>query len=293
MLFKAWFFIFRPWSYTATFVPFLLAAGLVSHEASASWWRWGVGIFVGLLFQMTVNLLNSWGDERSGVDRVPNAICTTPQVQEGVISMRSLLIVALSCAALGALAGLSLCFRMHEGRLVFDTPLLIIGLVGALGATNYSTGLKFKYRGLGVPFVSLLMGPLETLAAHELLMPGRVPALLATIPVAALVGVVMHGNDMRDMPTDRIAGIKTLAILLKPTGALAYYWICHLTPYLYSFTGAWWVWFAFPLTARTLYRATTVWRLCPTCPPWRRLERDSGLILLAVGLLLYVGMVAQ
>ena len=70
--FKAWFFLFRPWSYTATLVPFLVAAGLFGSQ-SACWGRWGIGLFCGLLFQATVNLLNTWGDERSGVDAVPGA----------------------------------------------------------------------------------------------------------------------------------------------------------------------------------------------------------------------------
>ena len=33
---KAWFFLFRPWSYTATLVPFLVAAGLFGSQTA----RW-------------------------------------------------------------------------------------------------------------------------------------------------------------------------------------------------------------------------------------------------------------
>ena len=89
---KAWFLLFRPWSYTATLVPFLVAAGLFGAR-TARWGRWGLGIICGLLFQATVNLFNTWGDERSGVDAVPGAVRTTPQVHDGLVSMRALFLV--------------------------------------------------------------------------------------------------------------------------------------------------------------------------------------------------------
>ena len=166
---KAWFFIFRPWSFTATAIPFLVSLALVPPTHGIA--RWWTGLLSGILFQATVNLLNTWGDERSGVDRVPGAICTTPQVQQGLISMRALLAVALLCAASAATLGLALCFYWDGDGLKVSVPLLVAGFVGLLGSTNYSTGIKFKYRGLGVPFVAFLMGPLEIFVAMCILHP--------------------------------------------------------------------------------------------------------------------------
>ena len=316
--FKDWFFLFRPWSYMATLVPFLVAAGAFAHAPAFRWGRWAAGLAVGLLFQATVNLLNTWGDERSGVDDVPGAIRTTPQVHEGRVSMRALLTVALTCAGLASVGGVALCFYVSSsGRLAFNGTLLGIGVLGFLGATNYSTGFKFKYRGLGVPFVSFLMGPLEILAAIALGVPDEVgsflraflfpPVLLAyvlyTLPIAALVGVVMHGNDMRDIPTDRAAGIVTLASRLGPKRALAYYRLCHVLPYVVTCiwivvfslvrygcdrgvcTWAWLPLLALPLSLRTIRVATQVHRENPDNPPWRRLERASGAVLLVYGVL--------
>ena len=294
--FKAWFFLFRPWSYTATLVPFLVAAGLFGSEA-AHWGRWGLGLVCGLFFQATVNLLNTWGDERSGVDAVPGAVRTTPQVHEGLVSMRALFVAAACCAGASGLLGVGLCFFRADGAWQVDVPLLVAGFVGFLGSTNYSTGIKFKYRGLGVPFVAFLMGPLEIFVAAELLCPHTTFAALTadhadgaacgfallSLPVAALVCVIMHGNDMRDIPTDRLAGISTPATLLGPRGALALYWFCHVLPYLVCarivLTGrpAFLLpYLVLPLTARTLWKATVVYRSAPENPPWRGLERASG-----------------
>ena len=274
---KAWFFLFRPWSYTATLVPFFVAAGLFGSQ-TARWGRWGVGFFCGLLFQATVNLLNTWGDERSGVDAVPGAVRTTPQVHDGLVSMRALFIASACCAIASGALGTGLCFFRANGVWHVDWPLLAAGFVGFLGATNYSTGIKFKYRGLGVPFVAFLMGPLEI--------------FVLALPIAALVCVIMHGNDMRDIPTDRAAGITTPSTFLGPRGALSLYWICHLLPYLVCMrvvlTGrlAFLLPFlALPLTARTLWKATAVYRSMPENPPWRGFERASGGIHCIFGIL--------
>ena len=293
---KAWFLIFRPWSFTATVIPFLIALALVPPTHGIA--RWWIGLASGFLFQATVNLLNTWGDERSGVDRVPGAICTTPQIQEGLISMRALLTVALLCAATAAALGTALCLYQEGGEWRVSFPLLAAGFIGLLGSTNYSTGIKFKYRGLGVPFVAFLMGPLEIFVAICILRPADATLLmtplnaLLSLPAAALVCIIMHGNDMRDIPTDRLAGIKTVATILGPRGALTLYWTCHLLPYLICamMIGRYGTMFllpfmVLPLTRRTLTAATRTYLECPDNPQWRRLERASGGIYTVFGIL--------
>ena len=323
---KAWFLLFRPWSYTATLVPFLLGLAIGSGMRGREYGslaRWGLALASGIFFQAVVNLLNTWGDERSGVDAVPGAIRTTPQIHDGIISMRALFTAALACALLAAAFGLPTAFSRYANHAAWgvNVPLLATAFIGFLGATNYSTGVKFKYRGLGVPFVSFLMGPLETFAAWAAFMPldiveggaglmiGALSSLLYSLPVAALVGVIMHGNDMRDIPTDRAAGIRTLATTLGPGLSLAYYWACHVLPYLVVAFGFGFAaihvsvlratpfllpFLALPLTVRTLRGATTTYiawrRVCgssdaPPSPPWLRLERGSGAVHCVYGVL--------
>jgi len=336
---KAWVLLFRPWSYTATFIPFLVTAGFFvgTKGAGLRWLDWALGLLSGLCLQATVNLLNTWGDEKSGVDDVPGAIRTTPQVHDGDVSMRGVFVAALVCAALGVvLGGISCVYsaertyeRIALGEGVYlNFPAIVAGFVGLLGATNYSTGIKFKYRGLGVPFVSFLMGPLEMFAAAALIKPELASRLFwnlggicvdgvslgaifvvafffLTLPVASLVGVIMHGNDMRDIPSDRAAGIVTLASRLGPKGALFYYRIAHVTPYVACVLLATLMvscdvlvgdlslasvlpllpLLCLPLTIKTLRTAGHVYERNPVSPPWRGLERSSGLIHLVFGML--------
>ena len=300
---KAWALLFRPWSYTATLVPFLVGAAIA--PASYGYARWWCGLAAGMLFQATVNLLNTWGDERSGVDNAPGAIRTTPQVHDGIVSMRALLAIAIACATGATLLGLPLCLLRGDNGWSVSWPLLATGFIGFLGATNYSTGIKFKYRGLGVPFVAVLMGPLEIFAAICLLRPQCATAFLSpqtallTLPIASLVCVIMHGNDMRDIPSDRAAGIRTVASMLGPKGALVLYWTCHLLPYLVCAAlicrfGRMFLlpFMALPLTRRTLTAATRTYFGQPGNPPWIRLERASGAIHLIFGVLYSIALYA-
>ena len=340
---RDWFLLFRPWSYTATLVPFLMGGALACrvnpHCHTHALLRWSLGLFSGILFQATVNLLNTWGDERSGVDAVPGAIRTTPQVHEGKVSMRALFSVAACCLVVAVALGVSLCFYENppwayryremppeEPGWAFCWTLLLAGILGALGSVNYSTGIKFKYHGLGVPFVSFLMGPLEILVAFAIAVPmladrtlGRVAVcaashfpvgmfdalawaaggLLMVAPIALLVGVIMHGNDMRDIPTDRAAGIVTLASWMGPRRALIYYCFCHVAPYVVTAALAVLHWHqsgasgaafmlpcaALPISVFTMRRALGVYRANPVSPAWRGLERTSGLAHLVFGTL--------
>ena len=300
---KSWFLLFRPWSYTATAIPFLVALALIPPSHGIA--RWWIGFASGIFFQATVNLLNTWGDEKSGVDRVPGTFLTTPQVQQGLVSMRALLATALTCAAIASALGFALCFYREGGEWHVSIPLLTAGFIGLLGSTNYSTGIKFKYRALGVPFVAFLMGPLEIFVAMCILRPADVLSFISpitaiiTVPTALLVCVIMHGNDMRDIPTDRIAGIKTPATLLGPKGALVLYWICHMVPYLVCAMligncGRLFLipFMALPLTRRTLMTATRTYLADPENPQWRNLERSSGAIHTVFGILYAIAIYA-
>ena len=261
----------------------------------------------GLFLQIACNLLNTWGDDRSGVDAVPGAHVSVPVLRDGLVTSNQVLAAAVACLVVTCGLGALLCFGVF-GSHVFNWPLLVVSALGFLGATNYATGLKFKHHGLGVPFVFILMGPLYFLGIWAALFGpspdhaglsgnGGVVALVS-LPVACLVAVILHGNDMRDMSSDRAAGIKTTATVLGPRGALILYYVLHLLPYVCvavpGLLGAPFCSWALvlllpclvlPLTIRTLRTATRVYRSNPANPPWSRLERASGAIHFLFGVL--------
>ena len=316
---KTWFFLCRPWSVTATLVPALFALGLVGSDPLFSWWRWLLALAAAMPLQIACNLLNTWGDDRSGVDAVEGAVVTTPQLRDGLVTSRQVFLAASGCIAITCALGLPLLFFRRYADIEVNWGMALAAAIGFLGATNYATGIKFKYRGLGVPFVFFLMGSIECFGFYAASVPRLVPSpdllpafakrellrtclnfLMLTMPINCLVAVIMHGNDMRDIATDSAAGITTTASRLGPLGALVLYWTLHLAPHLFCagmcivrladssiHTAIPWLipLLVLPLTVLTLTKATRTYRAAPANPPWRRLERASGGIHCLFGIL--------
>ena len=316
---RTWFLLCRPWSVTATLVPALFALGLVGRDPLFSWWRWCLALVAAIPLQIACNLLNTWGDDRSGVDAVEGAVVTTPQLREGLVTSRQVFLAAAGCLAVVCALGLPLLFFRRNGVLALNWGMALAAAIGFLGATNYATGVKFKYHGLGVPFVFFLMGSIECFGFYAASVPSLVPSpdllpaygktalarncaefLLLTLPINCLVAVIMHGNDMRDIATDKAAGICTTASRLGPLGALVLYGALHIAPHLFCVTMCavrlldeyrppalpWLIpLLVLPLAARTLARAIRVYRTNPAAPPWRGLERASGGIHCLFGIL--------
>lgn len=333
-----WFLLMRPWSITAPLIPFLVGWGIAhgnqlglegdSISALGGSLRWLLALVSGVLLVFACNLFNTWGDERSGVDRIPGAFLTTPQIQEGKITLRETFVFGCVLFVLAGLIGLTTLLYREQmdptdngfalwfgDRVRFNWALFGGAVIGFLGAVNYSTGIKYKYYGLGVPFVAFLQGPLYIFVVLALLAPqlmnltlSHLPRMfLLSLPVASLVGVILHGNDMRDIATDRRAGIATLAGKLGPKGALVVFFILHLIPYLvllyslYLFVGISFHFgvgmavketgrmflplLALPLTVRLLCTAAVEYRANPASPSWRTLEKGSGAIHFIFGVL--------
>lgn len=307
---RTWFFLCRPWSVTATFVPALFAFGLVGSDPLFSCGRWLLALVAAIPLQIACNLLNTWGDDRSGVDAVEGAVVTTPQLRDGLVTSRQVFLAAAGCLAATCALGFPLLFFRRYADIEVNWGMALAAAIGFIGATNYATGFKFKYHGLGVPFVFFLMGSIECFGFYAASVPRLVPPpdmlsayakmnlvrtcgefLLLTLPINCLVAVIMHGNDMRDIATDSAAGICTTASRLGSLGALVLYWTLHLVPHVFCVTMCivrlmdsthppalpWLIpLFVLPLTARTLMKATGTYRAAPANPPWRKLERASG-----------------
>lgn len=222
---KPWVGVLRLWSLTASTVPVTVGAALAAREGRFSWALLALCLLSGWLLQTATNLLNTYGDFRSGVDTA-DAPPTAPQLVDGTLRPRAVFTAGLLLLLLGAAAGLA-------AAALSDCRLLLFAAAGVAGAAGYTTGVRFKYAGLGVPLVALLMGVLMTAASHFAQTRALSwQALLVSLPVACLVAAVLHGNDLRDTATDRNAGIKTATLLLGPRAARGLFAALHLAAYL-------------------------------------------------------------
>lgn len=179
----------------------------------------------GICLQLSANLLNTYGDFRSGVDK-PESPPNAPQLVFGDLRPAQVKAAGLTALACGACAGCA-------AAALSDWRLLLFAAAGILGAGGYTTVARYKYLGLGVPAVALLMGFLMVTASHFAQALSISPqSVIASLPLSCLVAAILHGNDLRDTASDRLAGIRTTALIIGPAAARWLFVTLHIAPYL-------------------------------------------------------------
>jgi len=208
---KTWFIATRPWSLTASFIPVTLGAVLAAYHGEP--FRWLIYLLTvcgGCSLHLGTNLINTYGDFVSGVDTKESS-ATCPQLTHGILTPQAMWLAGVLFFVMAGLLGIY--FVWLRGW-----PIFLVGLIGIIFGYGYTAGMAYKYRGLGVPFVFILMGPLMVWGGYfmqtgEPGMHNWLP-VLASIPIGFLVSGILHGNDYRDMVHDKNAGIKTTALML-------------------------------------------------------------------------------
>ena len=226
----SWFGALRLWSLTASTVPVLLGAALAAGDGRFSWTMLALTLPSGWLLQIGTNLLNTYGDFRTGVDTAAR-LPTAPQLVTGALTPRA--VFAAGVAALLLAAGLGVA-----AAALSDWRLLLFAAAGVAGAAGYTTGMRYKYLGLGVPLVFLLMGVLMVGASY-FAQAGALTwkPIIASLPVSCLVAAILHGNDLRDVATDRTAAIRTTTLLVGEPAARALFYALHVVPHLVMIAG--------------------------------------------------------
>jgi 1,4-dihydroxy-2-naphthoate polyprenyltransferase len=203
---QRWVRSLRAYSFPASVIPVLLALALaVSRDASIRWWTVPVFLAAAVLFHAGTNVLNDYYDYLSGVDG-PDDRDPTHTIPRGIVTPRFMVVSGHLYFALGFALGSALAA-------VRGPAFWLAGSLGTLGGYLY-TGrrISLKYRALGDTTVFLLMGPALVWLGYWAFTgdPGATAALVA-VPIAFLVTLILHGNNMRDIEVDGNAGVDTIA----------------------------------------------------------------------------------
>jgi 1,4-dihydroxy-2-naphthoate octaprenyltransferase len=214
---RAWFMAVRPATLPAAVGPVLVglavAVGLGSFEPLPAL----ATVAVALLLQMASNVGNDLSDFRSGVD-TDERVGPPRAAALGLLGQREMLV------GLGVIVGLSGLVGLYLVS-IGGLPILLLGLAAIVSAFAYTAGpWPYGYHGLGEVFVFIFFGLvavagttyLQTLTLEPL-------ALVAAVPVGALVTAILVVNNLRDIETDRRAGKRTLAVMLGPRRTMAEY----------------------------------------------------------------------
>ncbi|SEQ60701.1 1,4-dihydroxy-2-naphthoate octaprenyltransferase [Amphritea atlantica] len=222
----------RPFSFSVALITCLVGIVSASQQPGFSYSAAVLIILAALLLQAGVNLINDHAD----LQRLSSTLARGRVVRNFRLG--------LVCFLLAAVIGIYLISYAGLGLLL----LLLVGLAGALGYTVEP--VNFKRRGLAVILVFWLMGVLMVCGSYYIL-AGEVnwPLFWRSIPVSLISSLLLLANEIRDVDSDRAAGINTLTVRIGITRARTLYLLLLLSVVLVTsllwitgvIGGIWWL----------------------------------------------------
>jgi 1,4-dihydroxy-2-naphthoate polyprenyltransferase len=220
----------RPRTLPAAVAPVLVGSGLAAFDGVYRNDAFVLALAGALAIQVAANFANDVSDAGRGADTVdrvgPARMVATGRIGAGAMWTATAVAVAVAVAA-----GVGLV-------LIAGWPIVVIGLASIVAMLTYVGGpIPYGYRALGEVFVFVFFGLVATVGtrfAHGGTTPGWDAWILGTV-MGALAAAILIANNLRDIDTDRVAGKRTLAVVLDRTATRRLY--------------AWLVWGSFVVIA--------------------------------------------
>jgi 1,4-dihydroxy-2-naphthoate octaprenyltransferase len=214
----------RPRTLPAAVVPVVVGSGVAFGYGRFSLWRAALALVVALALQIGVNYANDYSDGIRGTDEV--RVGPVRLVGSGLARPRQVLTAALLCFAVAGAAGLVLAAATSWW-------LLLPGAAAVAAAWFYTGGSQpYGYRALGEVSVFLFFG-LAAVAGTAYVQMRSLSwlAVAASVPVGLLACALLVINNLRDIPTDRQTGKRTLAVVLGDKRTRLLYAACIVVPF--------------------------------------------------------------
>jgi 1,4-dihydroxy-2-naphthoate octaprenyltransferase len=188
-------------------VPVVLGASAAAGVGGAVWWRVVPALVVSLALQVGVNYANDYSDGARGTDEV--RVGPARLVAGGLAPAAAVKRAALLAFGVAGIGGLVLAATTSWW-------LLVVGAASVLAAWGYTGGPKpYGYLGLGEVFVFVFFGLVATVGTTYVIVE-ELPGLSWVLGCVAgsLACALLVVNNLRDIPTDRAVGKRTLAVRL-------------------------------------------------------------------------------
>ena len=221
-----WLLAARPATLPAAVVPVLVGTAVGAARAGFRPLPFVAALLGALLIQVATNFANDYSDFHRGADTAER-LGPTRVTQSGLLTPAQVLRGIVATFGLAVLLGLYLVW-------VGGWPILAIGVASILAGLAYTGGpWPFGYHGLGDVFVFVFFG-LVAVMGSAYLQTGRWSALAAAaaVPVGLLVTNILVVNNLRDLPTDRVAGKGTLAVRIGERATRLQYALLAAVAYL-------------------------------------------------------------
>ena len=193
----------RPRTLPAAIAPVLAGTGAAALVDSVRPLRAVLALVVALALQVAVNYANDYSDGVRGTDAV--RVGPLRLVGSGAATPAAVKRAAFLAFGVAGIAGLVLA-AMTSWWLV------VVGLVAMLAAWGYTGGPRpYGYAGLGELFVFVFFG-LVAVCGTTYVQVGRVTevSVVCAVAIGFLACALLVANNLRDVPTDTVAGKNTL-----------------------------------------------------------------------------------
>ncbi|PDW03776.1 1,4-dihydroxy-2-naphthoate polyprenyltransferase [Candidatus Viridilinea mediisalina] len=223
---QVWLMAVRVPTLPAAVVPVLVGTATALADGMLRPLAFLAALVAALLIQIGTNLANDYFDYQKGAD-TSERLGPTRVTQSGLLAPAVVRRAMLGCFALAALCGLYLIY-------VGGWPILLVGIFAIASGILYTGGpFPLGYNGLGDIFTFIFFGVVAVVFTDYLHSDALRPvALLASLPVALLVTAIIVVNNLRDAPTDRKAGKRTLAVIFGERFARMEYALLVLGAYI-------------------------------------------------------------
>lgn len=238
----------RPWSLSASVMPTLLGYAIASKFSDIRTNEWSFTILLlTLIIIISVhgagNVVNTYFDYVKGIDSKKSDDRTLVDhilSKDEVVTLGAML-YAIGCVGFITLAALSPAKMEHLALVYFG---------GLSSSFLYTGGIGLKYIALGDVIILIIFGPISVLFSF-MSQTGQLEwaTIYYAIPLALNTEAILHSNNTRDMESDKLAGIVTLAIIIGHTASHILYAFLLFTPYIIFVVLAMRcsVWFLLPL----------------------------------------------
>lgn len=192
-------------------------------------WHWVRALLclaIALGLQIGVNYANDYSDGIRGTDNL--RVGPSRLTGSGAAKPRTVLAVALFFFAVAAVAGVAVVVLSQQYWL------LAVGLACVLAAWFYTGGKHpYGYYGLGEVFVFVFFGVVATagttfVQVHTVNLEGWIGGVAAGL----LASAVLMANNLRDLDQDRVAGKRTLSVLIGDTASRVVFTVLLLVPFV-------------------------------------------------------------
>ena len=197
----------RPRTLPAAVAPVLAGTGVAAYADGLVAWKALLALVVSLALQVAVNYANDYSDGVRGTD--DDRVGPMRLVGSGAASPAAVKRAAFLAFGVAGVAGLVLAATTAWW-------LVVVGAVSVAAAWFYTGGEKpYGYLGLGEVMVFVFFGLVAVIGTTFVQTETwEWTALYAGVGVGALACAILVVNNLRDIPTDTVAGKRTLAVRL-------------------------------------------------------------------------------